>query len=655
MAAWLLGIPQRILNSITTKIREQRILRSSASGMYDENTIRSAVQNYVFPKYASVDPAEYQEPAIALLDARADLFSAMDSFIERKSADGKFLLVLADSGMGKTSFLINYFHRSMSWRRARKHTMFLVSLSSPEALEQISSYPKDKVHTSNLLLDAFDEDTKAIGRTQERLKEIIDTASSFRTITISCRTQFFLSEENVPSKTGVSRIGAVPLKESKDHRFAKVYLSPFDDDQVDEFLKIRYPGLTGYRSRKRAKGVVEKVPSLSVRPMLLTHIPELIRGAKSITNAVDVYDDMVYAWAARESKWVASHELIRISKSLALDFFLHREERGGEFASPAEIVRLARSMGIKEIEENITARSLLNRNAAGMYKFAHRSIMEYFLADWILNEGGQSGLEITDQMAKFIAQRLDCSSDNVETFLTSCGIRVESEAPGLVLGHPMNFDLFRSLPYSVDANLLLNINTWSSSNRRMNLEERLFSFALASQHAGRARLSRVRIVFEPNDKGDQLIASAMVWFGALAVCGSFSVQKQAIQFVFGSDYLFLSEFALSGMSDLSVGSLRELTWKVEKRSFCVSTEAERVGDLSDLYRNPSVSFEFARDSNKLLIRMIQGTWDLRGPLSAYGVLSAEDVLEFVDGDYWLVKPITMKRSINQLRGLQALS
>lgn len=647
LASWLAGIPQKAFNHVRARIREKRIRLSSASTIYDDATIRAAVNNYVAPKYSSVDPAEYQEPTAALLDARADLFCAMDAFIEKRNSETKFLLVLADSGMGKTSFLINYFYKKTSplWG---KNEFLLVSLSHPDALDHVRDFPRTTAKSTNLLLDAFDEDTKAIGRAHERLEEIVGQSAAYRTITISCRTQFFLSDDNIPSRTGIARIGAVPLNESKEHTFARMYISPFDNAQVDSYLKMAYPGLWGYRARKNAKEIVRKIPSLSVRPMLLTHIPELIRSSRRIETAVDVYDEMVKAWAKRESTWISEDALMRLSKELALDFYLHRSDRGGEFANPAEVLRLAKAINGGTVSDNVTARSLLNRNAAGMFKFAHRSVMEYFITDWILNDGGMNGIEITDQIAKFLTQRLRCSSLEVETFLTSCRILVSSERPSYSLGHPTNFCLFNHIPIWIDIEKLLSLNTLSSAGYTLRMSERLASFSHASSYADRSRMSRVRIVFDMDRRLQECKVNAIVWFGALAVCGSFSVSRRELTQTLGSDELFGSEFVIEGKCTSDGSDLTEFAWDIEKRNSCISSEASRAGDLSKLNANRSVSFEFSREENTVLIRMIQGTWGADGPVASHGILSSESIVAPVDGGYWLVKPITMDATHRQL-------
>ena len=642
------GLPQRLWTKTVSILRRRKLEKSIASGIYDNNTIESAVRFYVRPKYASVDPAEYQEPAEALLNARADLFTAMDDFLDRKSSDMKFLFILADSGMGKTSFLLNYFHHNYS-RILRKHrNLLLASLSTGELsaiLQGVDAAAKKNV---NLFLDAFDEDTSAMGRASERLNEILQETRGFRTVTVSCRTQFFLSEESIPLETGLPKIGVVPLGESKFHKFARMYISPFDSRQVNLYLNRRYPGILQRWRRDRAREMVAKVPSLSVRPMLLAHIPEIIDTKRSIESAVNVYDAMIDAWVEREHKWINAGDLLSLSKMLAMDFYKNRARRGGEFATPEEITRIARSLGVSALAEHITSRSLLNRTGDGKFKFAHRSILEYFITDWILNEGGGQGIEITDQIAKFMAQRLGCASQEVETFFTSCSIEIALEPPILTLNHPTNFGLFERIDADINWQKLLHAQAGiGGDSKKGTLGRVLLSFADMSPYAEESRISKVRIVCSGVSKNDSVATFyAMVWFGGISICRRLTISMSDVGDVF-SGVEFESEFVIVGVPPKVVVNPDGFTWSIEKRSSVVSTEAVRAGNLSAMYHNRSVSFEYIQSSNRLFVRVIQGTLFANGPLALYGVMSDLNLVETRDSSY-IIKPISLDASVGSL-------
>jgi hypothetical protein len=96
-------------------------------------------------------------------------------------------------------------------------------------LERISKID-DKQNTV-LFLDAFDEDTKAIADHKARLLEIMDACKDFRRILITCRTQFFPSDEEIPVRTGIFKFEPRRVGESAEYEFWKMYLAPFSDAQ----------------------------------------------------------------------------------------------------------------------------------------------------------------------------------------------------------------------------------------------------------------------------------------------------------------------------------------------------------------------------------------------------------------------------------------
>lgn len=75
-------------------------------------------------------------------------------------------------------------------------------------------------------------------------------------------------------------------------------------------------------------------------------------------------------------------ELYQFSREIAVDLYRRRDERQGSLLiSGKEIQPFADKHGIKLSEMEMRSRSLLNRNARGEYKFSHKSVLEYFLAE----------------------------------------------------------------------------------------------------------------------------------------------------------------------------------------------------------------------------------------------------------------------------------
>ena len=95
--------------------------------------------------------------------------------------------------------------------------------------------------------------------------------------------------------------------------------------------------------------------------------------------------------------------MLRIfSERLAVELYLNRSVRGSERATRSEVECLAKLWGINIESWQLTGRSLLNRDAKGNYKFAHRSIMEYlYVFCCLAGERRCARIAWTDQMQTF--------------------------------------------------------------------------------------------------------------------------------------------------------------------------------------------------------------------------------------------------------------
>ncbi|MBD3290489.1 SUMF1/EgtB/PvdO family nonheme iron enzyme [candidate division KSB1 bacterium] len=372
--------------------------------------IDRGLQYYIWPDCQSIDPAQRDEVRDTVA-VRNDLCREMDRLLKQDKKHKHFIL-LADTGMGKTSFLLNYFARHVRrWRKPYK--VELIPLSLPglkKKLENISK-PENTV----LLLDAFDEDSEAIKNHVLRLTQILAWTRNFHAIVITCRTQFFPRDEEIPVETGIIKVGPRSAGEGPQYTFFKIYLSPFSDDDVKAYLKRRFP-IWRFNCRKKAQNIVKQIPNLIVRPMLLAYVDDLINSGKTFNNSFQIYDEMVDAWFDRERKIVENKKALSdFSDKLAIDLFLNRESRGGERIPYQEIHELAQSYDIPIETWQLTGRSLLNRDAEGNFKFAHRSILEFLVAKRILAEDPEVANLTVDQWTEpimtFFAEGLEMESD----------------------------------------------------------------------------------------------------------------------------------------------------------------------------------------------------------------------------------------------------
>jgi len=378
LSALLSWLSRRRISRIINRFRAKRTLRKRLPD-FTFQEIERGIRYYIWPECQSVDPAQSDEVRHTVA-VRNDLCTTVDRMLTQETVH-KHFIVLADTGMGKTSFLLNYFARHLRrWRRP--FNMELIPLGVPGLegrLEDIAE-PESAV----LLLDAFDEDVEAIQDHTRRLSEIMDWTQGFERVVITCRTQFFPRDEEIPVETGIIKAGPRPAGEGPQFTLYKLYLSPFSDKQIQAYLKRRFP-IWRKKRRRQARVIVDKIPNLAVRPMLLAYVDDLIGSGKSFENSYQIYAEMVDAWLERERKKVADKEALRdFSNKLAVDLFVNREKRGGERIPYHEIEPLAREFDIKLATWQLTGRSLLNRDAEGNYKFAHRSILEFLFAQRIL-------------------------------------------------------------------------------------------------------------------------------------------------------------------------------------------------------------------------------------------------------------------------------
>ncbi len=383
--------------------------RKFGADFYPADIVLNATRYYVRPHCSDVDLSQRIEDRDSRRP-REDLFSTVDRFCSNFSNE-RYMLLLADSGMGKSSFALNYYacnQRKYPWRRSR---LFVVPLGHPQAAAAIRSIA-DK-HRTILFIDAFDEDPRAARDYRSRLDGLIKECSLFRRVLITCRTQFIPRDDEIPSQTGVVKVGPLKHGEHGVYEFRKIYLAPFTDGQVGEFLRRRYP-FWKKPLREKAQEVVNKIPLLSIRPLLLAYIPDVLEHASQIKLSCDLYELMVEKWYEREVGWWKSKDDIkRFSEEIAVKLYLDFVQRGTDRVTRQEVADLTRSLQISIDEWKTTARSLLNRDAQGQVKFAHRSIMEYlFIKRFLVGDSRCRNIQWTDQMRRFAVEIICSGADH---------------------------------------------------------------------------------------------------------------------------------------------------------------------------------------------------------------------------------------------------
>lgn len=369
---------RKIKNFISYRYNKQ-ILYKNLKQYYSEFEIDQALKFFIESKSMDHDPSEYLEYKDVKnhVSKRKKIINVFISIFKNSDNSRKIHLVLADSGMGKTTFLINLFLRYYK-KTILFHEKFeikVIPFGHKDFDKILKKYSEDENSVNTiLLLDAFDEDIHSYNNPSKRFEEIIELSSSFQHVIITCRTQFFNSISDIPTNSKFTSFG--PSK--KKQEVSRYFLSPFFDKEVSQYINKKYP-FWEYEKRNKAKNIISNCPNLMARPMLLNYIDDLLEKEKEYTLNAEIYNDLVWSWIERERN-IAADELYKCSLSMAINMYNNRNNRKGYYIPSAEIgaFKIITSLNLSDIE--IRSKSLLN-SFEGKYKFSHKSILEYFLAD----------------------------------------------------------------------------------------------------------------------------------------------------------------------------------------------------------------------------------------------------------------------------------
>jgi len=292
---WLRPLYQEILKQTAERAQE---LAAIGDVFGDPKLL---ARYYIQPYCQHHNPADRHEDLEVMAQVRQPAFDVIDAFLKGNFpplGDGRTqLFILSDAGMGKTSLLmmIRLMHLNAFWPKGYDCRLLKFG---PETLEQVRAY-SDQQHTV-LLLDALDEDPTAWGRIEGRLIEILNATRNYRRVILSCRTQFF-------PETAADAFGRPGRVQVGGYTCPMVFLSLFDDDQVDAYLRRRFPDSLAERLfrrenpvRLRAARVVGSMQSLRFRPLLLAHIQDILDAGERDWDSYSLYEALVDRWLARE-------------------------------------------------------------------------------------------------------------------------------------------------------------------------------------------------------------------------------------------------------------------------------------------------------------------------------------------------------------------
>jgi hypothetical protein len=258
-----------------------------------------------------------------------------------------------------------------------------------------------------LLLDSFDEmGVAAVGRgVEEQFRELARLAGEEpleprrgNRLLITCRTHFFRDQQQVKDTAEGRPAGLRAAEDSALGRLARRFsatideLCLFDDAQIRQFLENHL----GARDAERAAELIQKtydLPRLAPRPVLLEMItrslPDLWQSGGKITPA-GLYEVYTRQWLEdRSGRNLQTRPLLR-HRLLALlaSCLWRRDDRRIHHADLlAEVRALSRyfpGLDYDRVDLELRSAAFLVRSPDGLYRFSHKSFLEYFLASGLV-------------------------------------------------------------------------------------------------------------------------------------------------------------------------------------------------------------------------------------------------------------------------------
>jgi hypothetical protein len=376
-AAWIKPLWKQLAQLTGERKKELDRLRDD---FVDPETLRGL---YIEPFLQDRNPADARQDDL-VVPAQQSAFERINGFFQGGlplEKDGRHqMFILSNAGMGKTSLLmmIKLMHLTSFWPKGHNCALFKLG---DDTLERVQALP-NKGETI-LLLDALDEDPQAWKRIRDRLLELLRASEDFRRVLISSRTQFFPEMEP-------DRYGRPEIRVLFGYHCPVLYLSPFIDAQVQDFIERKLPLRWHHRLRlqagrirqERAKAdcLLKHMQDLRMRPMLLQHIDKLLaKDCRQDWNAYTVYEALLEEWLDREVRKLREQhqgEQVPERKELFLACLRVAERmqrQGARVIAEEELEQpIHEDANIAWLEKfELGGRSLLNRNSERAFRFSH--------------------------------------------------------------------------------------------------------------------------------------------------------------------------------------------------------------------------------------------------------------------------------------------
>ncbi|KAG9064421.1 hypothetical protein KI688_003611 [Linnemannia hyalina] len=402
-------LPLPITSPLLAKVQEIPKLE------YDLHILRSMrIDEYKQAVY--IDPMA----KLSLQDTDDNLFSLMDKVKDFLASDTQVMLILGDSGAGKSTFNRHLEHELwQEYKAGGRIPLFinLPSLERPEkdlVAEQLRSHNfledqirELKLHRQFMLIcDGYDE---------SQLTSNLHTTNLFNRsgqwdvkLLITCRTQYlgpdYRSRFESKAVDQYTRVA--------NDLFQQAVITPFTREQIEDYVEHYVPLVPRTWVKKDYMDKLEAIPNLMdlVRnPFLLTlsleALPTVVQGKTDLSRLritrAELYDTFVRHWMAVNKRrmedqrlegenQVAFEELleagfeqsgVKFQQDLAAAIFVHQDGRPVvEYINKHDKCSWKAAFFSMDCETSLLRGASLLSRAGTQYRFVHRSVLEYFFA-----------------------------------------------------------------------------------------------------------------------------------------------------------------------------------------------------------------------------------------------------------------------------------
>ena len=321
-------------------------------------------------------------------------------FVEDEDNPNWIYCVLAETGMGKTTFLVQLLNAYINkyTKKTLPYDIYILPMADDKVLEKICNLPVSSKRNTILLLDALDENTNAYDRkdaagniisTYEKFREELEQAvEEFRFVVITCRTQFFPDNKS-ELKELKHGLYTYSTPEKSLPRYKRLFISPFSDKDINKYIGEKYKWHC--RVKRKAKKIISSIKSLAVRPLILSYIDDLI-GGKIENGILDAYRIIIDKWLLREVNTIRDEDerarqkelLYYFSRKLAVYIYGHWRKTGNLYLTQAEYETFkTENPEFNGVDFSFATKSLVTRDSQHNILFAHKSFLEYFCAEQV--------------------------------------------------------------------------------------------------------------------------------------------------------------------------------------------------------------------------------------------------------------------------------